>query len=323
MQRPTKILWATKILWLLLCSIFLLGCNPPKRVAEKRVAEKPTEASDQPLSTGRVSQPEPEAADDSPPPKQNFKPSPALAAFLPKFDELSAKGFVPSLRRGSTGIGYTLETMLDIPENNSPKGDFMGMELKAWRDDGTDIGYAEKMNLFLKEPKWVDGLKSADRVRKYGYIDPNGREALYSTVTNEINSHGLVLSLEEEASKLWMSFKGERIAFWDYAILSKRLKEKHTETAFVSAHVRGEGASEEFHYFGVTWCREPSVDSFIALMQEGDVFLELRMHVKESGSTRNHGSCFRIHQYRLKDLFKYSDQVRPVRQVAKEAELVR
>jgi hypothetical protein len=300
MPRPAK------IVWFLIAAACLAGCDPPHEVVEK-----PTEPAAEVVE--RVATP----FVDVPPVniREDFKPSPALAAFLPMFDELSAKGFVPSLRRGSTGIGYTLETMLDIPENNSPKGDFMGMELKAWRDDGMDSGYAEKMNLFLKEPKWVDGLKSADRVRKYGYIDPNGRQALYSTVTNETNSHGLVLTLEEEASKLWMSFKGERIAFWDYGILSKRLKEKHTETAFVSAHVRGEGKNEEFHYFGVTWCREPSVESFLALMQEGDVFLELRMHLKESGSTRNHGSCFRIHKNRLKDLFKYSHQVRPANDV--------
>jgi len=237
--------------------------------------------------------------------------SPAIAAFLPKFDELSAKGFVPTLRRGSTGIGYTLETMLEIEENNSPGGDFMGMELKAFRDDDLTMDDSEKMNLFLKEPKWIDGLKSADRVRNYGYVDDNGRTALYSAVTIETSSHKFRFEIEEDQSKVWLVFDDNRIAYWTREILAHRLKEKHSETVFISAHARGKGKSEEFHYYGVTWCREPSVDEFISLLRDGEVNLELRMHLKESGSVRNHGSCFRIKQNRLKDLFSFSKQLRP------------
>lgn len=244
-------------------------------------------------------------------PKVESATSPAISAFLPKFDALSAKGFVPTLRRGSTGIGYTLETMLNIEENNSPGGDFMGMELKAFRDDDLTMNDSEKMNLFLKEPKWTDGLKSADRVRKYGYVNDNGRTALYSTVRIEINSHKFAFEVEDNSSKVWLKFDGQRIAYWTREILAKRLKEKHTETVFVSAHTRGKGQEEEFHYYGVTWCREPSVDEFISLLRDGEVMLELRMHLKETGATRNHGSCFRIKQNRIKDLFKHSVQVRP------------
>ncbi len=277
------------------------GCDPPEKstVDESIRHSVPAVVESQ---TDPVSEPEVGS---------ELVSSPALDAFLPKFDHISARGFVPTMRRGSTGIGYTLENLLEIEENNSPKGDFMGMELKAWRDDGKQSTSTEKMNLFLKEPKWIDGLKSADRIRKYGYVDPKGREALYSTVTIETNSHQLGLSIDANESKVWLNFCEERVAYWDFDVLAKRLKEKHSETVFVSAHVRGEGSKEEFHYYGVNWCREPSVDEFVSLIKEGDVVLELRMHVKESGAARNHGSCFRVYQHRIKDLFKLSHQVRP------------
>ena len=217
---------------------------------------------------------------------------------------------MPTLRSGSTGIGYTLETMLDIEENNSPRGDFMGMELKAWRDDGSASERYEKMNLFLKEPKWIDGLKSKERVARYGYVDDNGRTALYSTVKIATNSHKLGFSIDEAESKLWLTYAGERVAWWGFDVLEKRLTEKHTETVFVSAEVRGKGKQEEFHYQQVLWCREPSVEEFLKLIKTGDAMLELRMHLKETGSVRNHGSCFRIRKDRLKDLFRYSTIVR-------------
>jgi hypothetical protein len=237
--------------------------------------------------------------------------SAALTAFLPLFDRLSAKGFVPTLRSGSTGVGYTLETMLDIEENNSPGGDFLGMELKAFRDADIGLDDAEKMNLFLKEPKWIDGLRASGRVEKYGYVDDNGRTALYSTVTIEPNSHGFCFAVEPDRSRVWLDFRGKHVAYWTQSILQKRLKEKHAETVFVSARSRGKRKSEQFHYVGVTWCKDASADRLIELLLEGDVMLELRMHLKESGATRNHGSAFRIKQNRIRDLFEISKQVRP------------
>jgi hypothetical protein len=195
-----------------------------------------------------------DSVDQSPSPAPVSDRSPAIEAFLGKFDVLSARGFVPTLRRGSTGIGYTLETMLEIEENNSPRGDFMGMELKAFRDDDVGLNDAEKMNLFLKEPQWIDGLKSAERIAAYGYVDDNGRTALYSTVTCKISSHHfqMIVDRTKVAPVVWLEFLGQRVGFWTTEILEKRLLEKHSETAFVSAHAQGKGRQEQFHYFGVT-----------------------------------------------------------------------
>ena len=296
---------SNRILWLIAVAVLAIGCDPPDAVVEKTAPLNPPSA----VVDSNVERNDAPSVDATSEPE--FQPSAALAAFLPKFDAISSQGFVPTLRRGSTGIGYTLETMLEIEENNSPGGDFMGMELKAFRDDDLTMDDSEKMNLFLKEPKWTDGLKSADRVRNYGYVDDNGRTALYSTVRIKPNSHKFVFEVEDDSSKVWMKFDDQRVAFWTREILAKRLKEKHTETVFVSAHTRGKGKSEEFHYYGVTWVREPSVDEFVKLLLEGEVMLELRMHLKESGSVRNHGSCFRIKQNRIKDLFRFSKQVRP------------
>ena len=219
---------------------------------------------------------------------------------------------MPTLRSGSTGIGYTLETMLDIEENNSPGGDFMGMELKAFRDDDLHMNDSEKMNLFLKEPAWIDGLKHADRVRKYGYVDDDGREAMYSTVQIKRNSHGWIFRVARSEQRVYMRFEEEDVAFWTFDILKKRLIEKHSEAVFVAAHARDSGKQEEFHYYAVTWCRDPDIDAFVNLIEAGHVMLELRMHIKTSGSVRNHGSAFRIKQNKIPALYGDVDQLRPV-----------
>ena len=53
-----------------------------------------------------------------------------------KLREICEEGYVPSLRKGATGIGYTLETKLGIEENNVSDSDIDGVcELKTrrWR----------------------------------------------------------------------------------------------------------------------------------------------------------------------------------------------
>lgn len=54
-----------------------------------------------------------------------------------KLSEISKKGFIKSLRKDNTGIGFTLETLLGIKENNLGEPDFiykgLKVELKAQR----------------------------------------------------------------------------------------------------------------------------------------------------------------------------------------------
>ena len=285
-------------LTILIAATCLPGCEPDS--ATTTLPRSPGEAVEH-LESSEQGSPTPDAVEHSP----------ALDAFLEKFDRLAAMGWVPTLRAGSTGVGYTLETMLGIEENNSRGGDFMGMELKAYRDDDVGLNDSEKMNLFLKEPKWIDGLRHRDRVVRYGYVDDNGRNALYSTVQIHRNSHGFAFRIDRKASKVFMTFTEQDVAYWTFETLATRLREKHSEAVFVAANARGEGREEEFRYYAITWCREPSVEAFVEMIETGDVMLELRMHLKPNGSVRNHGSAFRIKQRRIADLYAATRRIRP------------
>ncbi len=50
-----------------------------------------------------------------------------------KLKEIQSRGFIPSMRRSDTGIGYTLETLAGIKENNIRTPDFGKIELKSQR----------------------------------------------------------------------------------------------------------------------------------------------------------------------------------------------
>lgn len=236
---------------------------------------------------------------------QQLKEADAIVELLAKFDEIRAIGFIKTLRQGSTGVGYTFETLMGIKENNDNWADFKGIEIKTFRSSELKMNRAEKTNLFLKEPRWSDGLTNmAERVKKYGYVDEMGRHALYSTVKMDVNSHQLKFSIVHASEKIEIEKQSIPIAFYQYIDIKKRLEEKLNETAFIAAQNRGTGISEEFHYRTLTYCMNPSVSSFVSLLASGNVMLELRMHIGASGTVRNHGSAFRVMKNRIPDLFR-------------------
>lgn len=248
-------------------------------------------------------------------------PSAARDRFLSRFDQIAARGFVTTRRAGSTGVGYTLESLLQIEENNSPRGDFLGMEIKAHRLSGGAVVRQKITNLFLKEPIWEEALTTATRVRRFGYAGAAGRPSWYQSVTSRINERGLRLQVDQQRQRVTLQRHGQAIGHWPFAVLQQRLQEKLREVVFVGARTRGAGASEQFHYTSVTWCSVPSLDAFLAALDDGDVIVELRMHVKATGGGRNHGTAFRIRPDRLGDLYKVKMQCRPlIRQSATDGQ---
>lgn len=252
---------------------------------------------------------EPETVDVAAPPVAAS--SQALQEFLKRFDGLAQRGFVTTMRPGPTGIGYTLESLLGIAENNSPRGDFRGMEIKAHR---LRIGQSErgKANLFLKEPVWSDPQTTAERIRRFGYRRDDGRCCWYQSVTSQVNERGLQLTVDRRRQQVELRRADAVIATWSFDVLQQRLREKLREVVFVGARTRGQGAREAFHYTSVCWCAEPSLDRFLNVLEDGDIILELRMHVKPTGGGRNHGTAFRIRPRRLHDLYQVQTQCRPL-----------
>lgn len=232
--------------------------------------------------------------------------SDTVAELLRRFDSLAALGKVPTLRPGPTGVGYTLEHHMGIPENNSNEADFNGVELKSIRSGEFRYDSPERTNLFLKEPRWIDSLDGISRVEAYGYEDDGGRNALYSCVTSTENSHGLRLRVDSAQHRVCIDYMGAEIGYYERAVLEKRLNEKLSEMLVVLADASGRGAHEHFVYHSVIHCAFPSVLELPRLIEEGHIFLELRMHVSEVDGkprARNHGTGFRIRMSKWPELF--------------------
>jgi hypothetical protein len=71
-----------------------------------------------------------------------------LQTFQWKFAAIRAQGYVQSMRTGNTGVGYTLETLLGLQENNISLSDLQVAELKAKRENASSLVSFHREQLF-------------------------------------------------------------------------------------------------------------------------------------------------------------------------------
>jgi len=217
-----------------------------------------------------------------------------LTELLRRFDAIS-NAWIPSKREGPTGVGYTLEQLIGVEENNSGDADFFGIELKCKANKkGSPQG---KINLFQQAPQWADtSLSGLGRLKIIGKQDAStGRYQCYSEVKVSENNLGLSLVLRPSDSLIDLVKSPEVcIGYWPWATLESRLIQKHSRLAFIKADVRSPKKSQEFNYFEFTYCEKPSIASFIRLVEDGRIVFEFTMSEKERGIVRNHGYPWRL-----------------------------
>ena len=222
--------------------------------------------------------------------------------------ELNEVGFVQSERKGPTGIGYTLEGWLGVSENNLPIPDIGGrVEIKATRSTTNNL-----ITLFtFNKSAWRK--TQADIIRHWGYIDgKKGRPALYSTVSAaKPNPQGLQVILPEDSDTISIVHvkEGEILASWDLYHIVGKFVTKFERLLLVHANTRKVGSSEEFHYHAAHLLTEPSAQTFRKSFLSGKAFIDIRMYLRETGSVRNHGTGFRVHEHDLPSLFGRIDDL--------------
>jgi len=223
-----------------------------------------------------------------------------LETFRKAFAELRAKGWIESVRRGDTGVGYTLERYLGLTESNIAVPDLGEVELKAHR-----VGSNSLITLFTFNRK-VWQIRPIEAVRRYGAPDRDpakaGRLGLYFTLSRTPNSSGLFLHVEEEFVAL-RHISGEKIAVWQLEALAARFKQKFPAMILVSAHSEMRGDKEYFLYHRAQLMQGTSASVLRDQIIAGNILVDLRLHEKQTYA-RNHGTGFRVREDKLHLLFQ-------------------
>lgn len=205
--------------------------------------------------------------------------------------------YFPTIRKGNTGVGMTLEHLCDIPENNIKGPDLFDAEMKAKRLDSDCL-----LTLFTSNPyRAVRKLTTeygTDAYDEYGNLS---RRRLYHTVKN---GHSDLFSLDDADDGMLLLNEGEVVAKWSEAQFTRALK-KLTNLCLIDAKTRTTpDGSEEFKYTGFTYYHGFDPQAFYELLLDGGAYVDFRAHfchVKKK--MRDHGTAFRINPVRLASLY--------------------
>ncbi len=224
-----------------------------------------------------------------------------LKELIKSLENLKNKGYVKSIRKGPTGIGYLIEKELGLKETNVSIPDIGGrVELKATRKNVNSL-----ITLFtFNRAVWK--ISQKELINKYGYLDDKNRMALYNTVNNKIpNTQGFYLVSDKSKNLIILKNEKESVnlAEWSTYVIAGKFMTKLDRLILILADNKYEGEYEYFHFNEAYLLENPTPEKFLEAFEKNELFIDLRMHIKESGGVRNHGTGFRISEKNLKELY--------------------
>ena len=235
----------------------------------------------------------------------------SLNDFIREYKKIKEMGWIKTHRSGPTGIGKTLEDLLGIEENNIDGPDFGEYELKSCR-----INSQSMLTMFTKTPQ---PPRSNTYLReKYGYssnVYNNDEKVLHSTLTAArfvpIADTGKKLRIICDNEKISIASESEiENVFWDKESLRKAFEKKYkNKFIYAKAKNRGTGATEEFNFIEAYEVSGFDYDAMIKLLEDGKIFVDLRIGQYPDGRTHDHGTGFRIRESDQHLLFKINKRI--------------
>ena len=158
-----------------------------------------------------------------------------------KFNEIKNVGLIKSMRNGTTGIGYTFETLLGKKEDSQEFPDFHGIEIKS------KLGYSKSpMTLFNCIPKRNNESAINYILSNYSWKEKNKPSFIFSNEVccakiNKKYNYNFNLQIDYFKKRIIMqSYKNnifiENVCYWDFKDLNKKLNTKLKSLAIVYAY---------------------------------------------------------------------------------------
>lgn len=224
-----------------------------------------------------------------------------LTELVAQLQRLKADGFIVTSRKGPTGIGHLLEMELGLKETNIAIPDIGGrVELKATRRNANSL-----ITLFTFN-RAVWRIKQKELIEKYGYVDDQGRQALYNIVKKEpANSQGFYLVSDTSRNLIVLKNQNDNeiLAEWSVYVIVGKFMTKLDRLLFIIAENLIDDGREFFHFDEAYLLENPTAEKFLEAFEKNKLMIDLRMHLKESGAVRNHGTGFRISEKDLMELY--------------------
>ena len=223
--------------------------------------------------------------------------------------DIKNKGWIKTHRAGNTGIGKTLEDLLEIKENNfaGPNGHMT--ELKSSRKNTSSM-----ITLFTKSP--LPRKINRQLVEKFGRMTDKGTKALHTTI-NAVSRNtlygnpGFIVHVQHTRVELDHSDYGDLpTPYWNRENLERAFLRKYPQNLlYVKADSRGTGCNEEFYYNEAYLMSGFSFERFIELLRSGHIVIDIRLGQYSDGRLHDHGTGFRIKPGDLDQCFDTKERV--------------
>lgn len=237
-----------------------------------------------------------------------------LISLREKFENIKAKGWIESLRKGTTGIGYTFETLIGKEEEQFPIPDYRTIEIKTrFRNSKENIG------LFTAAPDG-DYLFATKKIYDtYGYPDsknPNYK-VFYARINNKWRYAGknckFKLFTDKTNKQIRINVMDKNYTItdpevsWSFQLIKEKIELKLKYIAIVKADTYFNFNKQYFKYYNITFYMIKSYETFIKLLENGIINITFMIGVyrsgKKEGMMNNHGIRFDIAEEDLEKLF--------------------
>lgn len=208
--------------------------------------------------------------------------------------EIKRMGYVKTHRAGNTGIGKTLEDLLNVKENNFAGPNGHNTELKSGRK-----GSSSMLTLFTKSP--LPPRINRQLVEKFGKLTDKKKKILHTTI-NAVSKNTLygrpafIVSIHDAQIKLNHDDYGDLpTPYWNSIDLEKAFNRKYPQNLlYVKADYQNSGQNEEFHYNEAWLMSGFSFVRFIELLRSGKILMDIRLGQYPNGMLHDHGTAFRV-----------------------------
>ncbi len=235
-----------------------------------------------------------------------------MKELLNMFNIIKSMGYVHSKRKGSTGVGYTFECLINKEEDSNPGPDFKSIEIKTMR-----FVSKQKVHLFNAAPDGDCDFPIKNVLDKLGYKKNDVKACYISVVANKMTSIGYykraILIVNYDKEKIYLKGYnpyGNELGLnvsWSFERLKEKINTKLKKMAIIKAQNKFLNNNELFYYDRITFYKLKSFNTFIKLIEEGIIKVTFKVKEQFDEHLENHGVDFSIE---IKDIELLFDKIK-------------
>ena len=232
------------------------------------------------------------------------------------FKEIKNKKLHISLRNGTTGIGYTFETLIGKKEDNIPLPDFKGIEIKTKR------GYTiTPLTLFCLTPTKDNDNAIKYLLNNYGYPSKTNEEykdLKFNVACNRAKTvaskYIAKLKINKEKNKLILIISDKQFTninkdiYWNLNDIKKRLETKLKYLAYIKGYPYQKNNETYYKYTNLEIYKLKSFENFINLLEQNKIYITFNISMfkneKRNGQIHDRGTALKLKIDNLEDLFE-------------------